>query len=155
IPIFHVNSEDPEAVLRVARMAVEDRYQFGRDVVIDLIGHPRPGHSGGGDPTLTQPLLSQQIKSHSPPHAISVHKNKIDTSEMVAQYRAQVDAAYDNAGKMEKSPLLRKLPAYWDSYTGGRYNRSYEVPTNVSEDRLRELTARLVSYPQDFAIHPK
>src|SRR5947209_1220523 len=155
IPVFHVNSEDPEAVLRVARMAVEYRYQFGSDVLIDLIGYRRHGHSEVDDPTITQPLLYKQINSHPPLYEIYAEKNKIDTSEMAARYRAQVDAAYDKAGKMEKSPVLRKLPSYWDSYTGGRYSHAYEVPTNVSDDRLRELTAKLASYPQDFAIHPK
>src|SRR5580692_11068993 len=64
IPIFHVNAEDVDAVVRVARMAVEYRYQFGTDVVIDLIGYRRHGHSEVDDPTITQPLLYRKIKEH-------------------------------------------------------------------------------------------
>jgi 2-oxoglutarate dehydrogenase E1 component len=66
IPIFHVNAEDPEAVLRVGKMAVEYRYRFGSDVVIDLIGYRRHGHSEVDDPTITQPLLYKKINAHAP-----------------------------------------------------------------------------------------
>src|SRR6202008_237053 len=62
IPIFHVNGEDVDAVVRVARLATEYRYKFGTDVVIDLIGYRRHGHSEVDDPTVTQPLLYKKIK---------------------------------------------------------------------------------------------
>jgi len=155
IPIFHVNAEDPEAVLRVARMATEYRYQFGGDVVIDLIGYRRHGHSEVDDPTITQPLLYKQVNSHRPLFEIYAEKNKIDTTEMAQKFRTRIDAAYDHAAQMQKSPVLRKLPAYWDKYRGGRYKPEYEVPTAVSEDRLRQITEKLTTYPGDFAIHAK
>ena len=66
IPIFHVNGEDVDAVVRVARLAAEYRYRFGTDVVIDLIGYRRHGHSEVDDPTVTQPLLYKKIKEHPP-----------------------------------------------------------------------------------------
>src|SRR5438270_2424939 len=66
IPIFHVNAEDVDAVIRVGRMALEYRYAFGSDVVIDLIGYRRHGHSEVDDPTVTQPLLYKAIKEHPP-----------------------------------------------------------------------------------------
>src|SRR5208337_771833 len=66
IPIFHVNGEDVDAVVRIARLAAEYRYQFGTDVVIDLIGYRRHGHSEVDDPTVTQPLLYKKIKEHPP-----------------------------------------------------------------------------------------
>src|SRR5207245_11484914 len=89
IPIFHVNAEDPEAVLRVAKMAVEYRYQFGSDVVIDLIGYRRHGHSEVDDPTITQPLLYKKINAHRPLFEIYAEQNKIDTTEMVQSFRAK------------------------------------------------------------------
>src|SRR5229473_4351617 len=104
IPIFHVNAEDPEAVLRVGKMAVEYRYRFGSDVVIDLIGYRRHGHSEVDDPTITQPLLYKRINAHSPLFEIYAEQNKIDTTEMAQSFRAQVDAAYDHAAQMQKSP---------------------------------------------------
>src|SRR5690242_6098717 len=66
IPIFHVNAEDVDAVVRVARMAVDYRYSFQSDVVVDLIGYRRHGHSEVDDPTVTQPLLYRAIKVHPP-----------------------------------------------------------------------------------------
>ncbi len=141
VPIFHVNSEDPEAVLRVAALAVEYRYKFGTDVLIDLIGYRRHGHSEVDDPTITQPLLYRKINAHPPLYEVYAKKNKIDTTEMARDFRAEIDAGYDKAAKMEKSPVLRKLPAYWDNYFGGRYKPSFEVPTAVEEERLHEIAA--------------
>ena len=63
IPIFHVNAEDPAAVVRIATLAADYRYQFHTDVVIDLIGYRRHGHSEVDDPTVTQPLRYAKIKS--------------------------------------------------------------------------------------------
>src|SRR5207302_2728317 len=66
VPIFHVNAEDVNAVIRVGRIALEYRYTFGSDVVIDMIGYRRHGHSEVDDPTITQPLLYKAIKNHPP-----------------------------------------------------------------------------------------
>jgi len=155
VPIFHVNAEDPDAVLRVARTATEYRYKFGSDVVIDLIGYRRHGHSEVDDPTITQPLLYKQINSHRPLFEIYAENNNIDTTEMARSFRAKIDAAYDHAAQMQKSPVLRVLPKYWDKYVGGRYKPQYEVPTAVDEDKLRRITGKLTTYPEGFAIHPK
>ena len=66
VPIFHVNAEDPDAVVRVGRMALDYRYAFGTPVVIDLIGYRRHGHSEVDDPTITQPLRYRKIEAHPP-----------------------------------------------------------------------------------------
>ena len=66
IPIFHVNGEDVDAVMRIARIAAEYRYTFFSDVVVDLIGYRRHGHSEVDDPTVTQPLMYKAIKEHRP-----------------------------------------------------------------------------------------
>jgi 2-oxoglutarate dehydrogenase E1 component len=155
VPILHVNSEDPEAVLRVARLAAEYRYQFGSDVVIDLIGYRRHGHSEVDDPTITQPLLYQKINSHPPLYQIYSQKNNIDTHDMEAGFREEVEPAFQKATEMQKLPVLRRLPQYWDRFIGGRYSPDYEVPTAVPEEKLKQITVRLTSYPEGFAIHPK
>ena len=66
IPIFHVNSEDPDAVSRVGRLAAEYRYAFGTPVVVDLIGYRRHGHSEVDDPKITQPLRYRKFDAHPP-----------------------------------------------------------------------------------------
>ncbi|HEY6969805.1 MAG TPA: 2-oxoglutarate dehydrogenase E1 component [Candidatus Angelobacter sp.] len=155
VPIFHVNGEDPEAVLRLATIAIEYRYRFGGDVVIDLIGYRRHGHSEVDDPTITQPLLYKKINAHPPLFQIYAQKHKIDTREMEARFRTEVDPAFQTAAEMQKIPVLRQLPSYWDQYSGGRYRPDYEVPTAVPEEKLREITAGLTRTPENFAVHPK
>src|SRR6202521_488992 len=66
VPIFHVNAEDPDAVVRIGKLATEYRATFGSDVVVDIIGYRRHGHSEVDDPTITQPLLYERIKNHAP-----------------------------------------------------------------------------------------
>ena len=155
IPIFHVNAEDPEAALRVAKMAVEYRYRFDSDVVIDLMGYRRHGHSEVDDPTITQPLLYKKINAHPPLFEVYAEKHNIDTRAMASRFRAQIDAAYDKAATMQKSPVLRILPSYWDKYVGGRYKPEFEVATAVPEETLHRLTEKLTTYPDGFSIHPK
>src|SRR5260370_41680355 len=74
---------------------------------------------------------------------------------MASRFRAQIDAAYDKAATMQKSPVLRILPSYWDKYIGGRYKPEFEVATAVADETLRQLTEKLTSYPDGFSIHPK
>src|SRR5437016_5530432 len=91
VPIFHVNGEDVDAVVRVARIALEYRYTFGSDIVIDLIGYRRHGHSEVDDPTITQPLLYKAIKEH--PQLWQIYAGDIeveDSEERVEIGRAHV-----------------------------------------------------------------
>jgi 2-oxoglutarate dehydrogenase E1 component len=156
IPIFHVNGEDVDAVLRVGRMAVEYRYKFGTDVIIDLIGFRRHGHSEVDDPTITQPLLYKAIAEHPPLWEIYAGDNEIpDVEERVKKIREELEAAHKQTGSFTKKPTLRQLPSYWDGYVGGRYKAEYAVETGLSTDELASLTDRLTSYPDDFHIHPK
>ena len=156
IPIFHVNAEDVDAVIRVGRMALEYRYTFRSDVVVDLIGYRRHGHSEVDDPTVTQPLLYKAIKEHAPLWEIYAEDIGAENVEArVEQVRAEFEAAQEKAGSLTKKPTLRELPKYWKSYTGGRHKPEYEVDTGLSADELHELTGRLTSYPADFHIHPK
>jgi 2-oxoglutarate dehydrogenase E1 component len=156
IPIFHVNGEDVDAVVRVARMAVEYRYRFGTDVVIDLIGYRRHGHSEVDDPTITQPLLYKKIKDHPPLWEIYADDIGVtDAVERAAAIRAEFEAAQKKAGSIKRKPLMRELPSYWDGYFGGPYKTEYEVETGLTAQELAELTERLTTYPADFHIHPK
>jgi 2-oxoglutarate dehydrogenase E1 component len=156
IPIFHVNAEDVDAVLRVGRMAVAYRYTFGSDVVVDLIGYRRHGHSEVDDPTVTQPLLYKRIKDHPPLWEIYAEDiGADDVQTRVQTIRAQLETAQMNAGSITKKPTLRELPSYWDNYRGGRYKPEYEVETGLSIDELSELASRLTTCPDAFHIHPK
>ena len=156
IPIFHVNAEDVDAVMRIARIATEYRYQFGTDVIVDLIGYRRHGHSEVDDPTVTQPLMYKAIKEHPPLYQIYAKSIGIENiSERAQSVKSEYEAAQKSATQFTKKPLMRDLPNYWDSYFGGRYKSEYEQPTGVAREELEELGARLVTYPEGFHIHPK
>jgi 2-oxoglutarate dehydrogenase E1 component len=156
IPIFHVNGEDVDAVVRVARLATEYRYKFGTDVVIDLIGYRRHGHSEVDDPTITQPLLYKKIKEHPP--LWEIYADDIDATgaqALAAAVRAEFEAAQKKAGGIKQKPLMRDLPQYWNSFYGGLHKPEFEVETGLSPEELSELTERLTTFPNGFHIHPK
>jgi len=156
VPIFHVNGEDVDAVVRVGRIALEYRYTFGSDVVVDLIGYRRHGHSEVDDPTVTQPLMYQAIKDH--PALSEIYAEDVgapDAQARVTAIRSEYEAAQKNAASITKKPTFRDLPKYWDHYKGGRYKPEYEVETAVPAEQLREITQRLTTYPEDFHVHPK
>ncbi|MFY9912242.1 MAG: 2-oxoglutarate dehydrogenase E1 component [Candidatus Sulfotelmatobacter sp.] len=156
IPIFHVNGEDVDAVVRVARLATEYRYQFGTDVVIDLIGYRRHGHSEVDDPTVTQPLLYKKIKDHPPLWEIYADDiGAADAQTRAAAIRTEFESAQKQAGEITKKPTLRELPGYWDQYYGGLYKPEFEVETGLSIEMLAELSGKLTSYPEGFHVHPK
>ena len=156
IPIFHVNAEDVDAVVRIARIAVEYRYTFGSDVVVDLIGYRRHGHSEVDDPTVTQPLLYKAIKDHPPLWEVYAEDiSAQDVQSRVDAIKAELEAAQATAKAMKKKPSLRSLPAYWDAFKGGRYKSQYDVETGLDAQELQELSERLTTYPSDFHIHPK
>jgi len=155
VPVFHVNGEDPDAVVRVGQIAHAYRAAFGGDVVVDLIGYRRHGHSEVDDPTITQPLLYAKIKDNPPLWQIYAEKIGANPAATVSAVREELEAAHKAASEMQKKPRLRRLPAYWSPYKRGRYDSAYEVDTGVSPAELAKVTDLLTSYPPDFSIHPK
>jgi len=155
VPVFHVNGEDPDAVVRVGRLAADYRATFGSDVVVDLIGYRRHGHSEVDDPTITQPLLYDRIKNHRQLWKIYAEKIGVDATPLIEAVKKEYEEEQRKAGKLTKQPRLRKLPDYWSPYQHGKYDPAYEVDTGLSGDRIAELTDCLVRVPENFHIHPK
>jgi 2-oxoglutarate dehydrogenase E1 component len=155
VPIFHVNSEDPDAVVRVGRMALEYRYEFGSTVVVDLIGYRRHGHSEVDDPTITQPIRYRKIEARAPVWEIYAQKFGMDPQNNVEEIRAEFGAAQKKAEELEKNPMMRTLPPYWEGYKGGRYSPALEVDTGISAAEISSLSETLTGYPDGFHIHPK
>ena len=155
IPIFHVNAEEPDAVIRVAEIAANYRAQFSSDVIVDLIGFRRHGHSEVDDPTITQPLLYAKIKDHPPLWQIYAGQNSLDAGPIVAQVRKEFDESFATASKATEKPVHHHLPSYWEPYERGCYDPKYEVNTGAGATRLAEIAAGLTRYPEGFAIHPK
>jgi len=154
-PIFHVNAEDPDAVVRVGRIALDYRYAFGAPVFVDLIGYRRHGHSEVDDPTITQPLRYRKIEAHPQMWRIYAEKIGADPEPMVQRVRDELDAAQKEAQEIEKRPLMRRLPRYWGGFIGGRYDASYEVDTAAPEETMAAIGESLVTYPEGFHIHAK
>jgi 2-oxoglutarate dehydrogenase E1 component len=155
VPIFHVNAEDPDAVVRVGKLAAEYRATFSSDVVVDIIGYRRHGHSEVDDPTITQPLLYEKIKNHAPLWKIYAERTGIDATQVADAVRKEYEEEQTKARALKKIPHLRKLPEYWAPYSHGRYKPEYEVDTGLTREKLEELTASLVRVPDGFHVHPK
>jgi len=155
VPVFHVNAEDPDAVVRVGELAAEYRATFGSDVVVDLIGYRRHGHSEVDDPTITQPLLYARIKDHPALWKLYSLKTGLDATPMVEAVKKEYEEEQLKAGQLTKMPHLRKLPDYWSPYQHGKYDPACEVDTGLSRERLAEITDGLVRVPEGFHIHPK
>ncbi|MFP3938814.1 MAG: 2-oxoglutarate dehydrogenase E1 component [Thermoanaerobaculia bacterium] len=157
VPIFHVNGEDPEAVVRVARIAMDYRYAFASDVVVDLIGYRRHGHSEVDDPSITQPLLYKQIKEHKRLWQLYAEREGLEDEAhaMEEELRGELDQAQDRARELEKRPSLAEFPDYWGGFRGGLYDPDCEVETGISEGEVRRLTDRLTTVPEGFHTHDK
>ncbi len=155
IPIFHVNGEDTEAAIRVAALAIEYRYTFHTDVIIDLVGYRRHGHSEVDDPTITQPLRYEKIRNHPPLYEIYGKQIGVDPSPRVKEIQTALAEAQKQAARMGKRVVLATLPAYWSNYTGGPYKSEYEVDTGLSAAKVEEISNSLTTYPRQFHIHPK
>jgi 2-oxoglutarate dehydrogenase E1 component len=155
IPIFHVNAEDPAAFVRIATLAAEYRYQFHTDVVIDLIGYRRHGHSEVDDPTVTQPLRYAKIKNHPPLYELYAKQLAVDVSATVRELQIEFAEAQKKATTVRKKPVLIEMPEYWSRYQGGPYRAELEVDTGLDRNTIQTVSERLASYPADFHIHPK
>jgi 2-oxoglutarate dehydrogenase E1 component len=155
VPVFHVNAEDPDAVVRIAKIAAQYRAKFGSDVVVDIIGYRRHGHSEVDDPTITQPLLYEKIKAHPQLWKLYAKQTGIDPAAMAEEIRSEYETEQTKAREVKKSPHLRKLPDYWSPYKRGRYDASLEVDTGVPLEKLAEITDALCRVPQGFHVHPK
>lgn len=155
IPIFHVNAEDADAVIRIARLAIDYRYKFHADVVVDLIGYRRHGHSEVDDPTITQPVRYAKIKDHPPLAAIYAKQIGVDPKPIAEKVKAEYLDAQKRAKELKKMPVLAQHPTYWDRYKGGCYKPEYEVETAITPDQVAQITKAVTQPPSDFAVHPK
>ena len=155
VPIFHVNAEDPAAVVRVAALAAEYRYQFHTDVVIDLIGYRRHGHSEVDDPTVTQPLRYARIKDHSPLYELYARQIGADPAPLAQELHAEFAEEQKKATTVRKKPVLVEMPDYWRPYEGGCWRPELEVDTGLDREAIASIAAKVSAYPDGFHIHPK
>ena len=159
VPFFHVNGE---ARGRGARweLAAEYRSTFASDVVVDLIGYRRHGHSEVDDATVSQPKLYRAIKEHPPLWRVFPEETGIDVSDKRREILTEFQAAQADAAKVSERPALSHLPSYWHPYSGGCYNPELEVDTGISAKRsesfpdTHEISARF-SHPSESEDDPQ
>ncbi len=161
-PIIHVNADDVEACIAAVRLAMAYREQWGRDVVIDLIGYRRYGHNETDEPAYTQPKMAKQIKEHQPVSEIYaeqlVGEGVVSTDDVAADANERLEwlqgTLRDLRAKMEAGEY--EDPSSTALGTGELdRTKSPEVETAVSEKRLRSLNEELLRVPDSFTIHRK
>lgn len=156
-PIFHVNADDPEAVAFVARLALDYRNTFKRDVVIDLVCYRRHGHNEADEPNATQPLMYQKIKKHPTPRKlyadILMERGEfgIDTAtQLVNEYRDALD--HGEVVVKEWRPMaLHSVD--WSPYIGHDWNIDWNSQVDI--ERLKDLGTKLCQYPDSHKLQSR
>ena len=157
-PIFHVNGDDPEAVVHVARVATEFRQKFQKPVVIDMFCYRRFGHNETDEPMFTQPLMYSAIKQH--PSAVEIYSKQLaeegvvsaeEADTMKGEFRAQLEVEL-KAAEAFKPNKADWLDGRW-SGVGFAEGDERRGNTGVPLDKLREIGKRIATLPSDFAAH--
>ena len=157
-PIFHVNGDDPEAVVYAAKVATEYRQQFGKDVVIDMFCYRRYGHNEGDEPMFTQPVMYKKIKGHPPVQKLYADRlisEGVVTREEVEQWKADFDKFLDDefeAGKIYKADRADWLDGKW-SGLGLPEGDERRGNTAVELDRLKRIGEAITTIPEDVEPH--
>ena len=158
-PIFHVNADDPEAVLFVTELALDFRMEFQRDVVVDLVCYRRLGHNEQDEPMVTQPLMYKAIQKHPTTRKIYADKlvgEGIMTAEEADQLVKTYRDAMDNGHHTNTTVLSNYRPPFennWHKYVGTKWNENDD--TFVSLDTLKMLGEKLTQVPTNFKLHPR
>ena len=153
-PVFHVNGDDPEACVRVARIAFEYRQTFNKDVVIDMICYRRRGHNEGDEPSFTQPLMYKLIDAKRSTRKLYtealIGRGDItveEAEEVLRDYQQQLEGVFTSVHNTEpESDPSWRPPVVPEPAT---------VNTSVAEDQLRKIALTQSSMPAEFTVHPK
>lgn len=154
-PVFHVNGDDPEAVLFITRLAYDYRAKFKRDVVIDLVCYRRHGHNEADEPSATQPLMYKIIKARPPAREIYAKQLEGtgtiaggDAQQLVDNYRAKLEAGQPIASL---DPSFKDAFAIdWTRHLNAQLDQ--QVVTGVAKDKLAALNAKILGVPKDFTL---
>ena len=156
-PIFHVNGDDPEAVAMAARIALDFRMEFNKDVVVDLICYRKHGHSEADEPAATQPIMYQHIRNH--PGVRKIYTEKLvaagvikpgDAEAMAARY---IDALENNevVSRPHAPPADVRYAINFDPFRGTNWRDA--TSTAISAERVKRLGERFNTVPENFTLH--
>ncbi|MDH3734010.1 MAG: 2-oxoglutarate dehydrogenase E1 component [Gemmatimonadota bacterium] len=159
IPIVHVNADDPAACIAAVRLAVDYRFEFGEDIVIDLVGYRRYGHNEGDEPGYTQPVMYKAIANHpsvreqwSDTLVESAVISTEDSQAMVDAIESELVAARDT---ITSAPEETHEDGSEEDLRWLIDPADIPVVTAIEEDRLRHLNDRIHAWPEDFALFHK
>ena len=157
-PIFHVNGDDPEAVVHAARVATEFRQKFGKDVVIDIFCYRRFGHNEGDEPMFTNPVMYKKIKKHKTTLQLYTERLVADglipegeIEDMKAAFQAHLNEEFET-GKNYKPNKADWLDGRWSHLDreGEEYERGQ---TAIKPETLAQIGTALSRAPEGFALH--
>ena len=153
-PVFHVNGDDPEACVRVARLAFDYRQKFNKDVVIDMVCYRRRGHNEGDEPSFTQPMMYKLIDAKRSTRTLYTESLigrgdiTLEEAEQLARdYQTQLEEVYASVANYEEEHDPNFQPPIVPN--------AEDVPTFISEQLVREIAATQLAIPEGFHIHPK
>ena len=159
-PILHVNGDDPEAVVRAARLAFEYRQEFNRDVVIDLVCYRRRGHNEGDDPSMTQPLMYSLIEKKGSVRKLyteSLVGRKCITDDEAAEalkdYQSKLESAFAETKAAESGS--GKGSAFNAPHRPSDIEALNDVSTAISPETLKRIGDAFVDVPEGFTVHKK
>jgi 2-oxoglutarate dehydrogenase E1 component len=155
-PIFHVNGDDPEACIRVARLAFEYRQAFKKDVVIDLVCYRRRGHNEGDDPSYTQPLMYDLIEQKRSVRKLYteslIGRGDITVEEaeqVLRDYQQQLERVFTEVREATSAP------SEWTTVPDYPEKRGAETATAISKETMKRISDSHVNAPEGFTVHPK
>jgi 2-oxoglutarate dehydrogenase E1 component len=161
-PVFHVNGEDPEAVVWAVQLAVDYRQTFAQDVLIDLYCYRKYGHNEADEPSFTQPVMYEVVRRKPPARAIyarNLAESGIATPQEAEELmRARVAELEEELERTRKTGAKRAesaMAGLWSKYRGGPDADTPEVPTAVPMEKLRALLRATSRVPAEFTPHDK
>ena len=156
-PVFHVNGDDPEAAIRVTRLALEYRQKFKKDVVIDLVCYRRHGHNEADEPSATQPVMYAQIRNQKTTRALYadtlIAAGLVDASavsKMQDEYRDRLDRG-EPVPKSSLGMIGNEYTVDWSRYLGANWDT--EADTTISPAKIAELGKKITVLPPELVLH--